>query len=69
MRWAATAACRTEMVNEQYICKVYKLPNESEQDATVGVMIDLLYCRDGIYDIDYLNYDEITVIIDELCTN
>ena len=39
------------------ICKVYKLPNESEQHATVGVMIDLLDCRDGIYDIGYLNYD------------
>ena len=50
--------------NEQYICKVYKLPNESEQVVIVGVMRDLLNCRDGIYDIDYLNYDEITVIID-----
>ena len=38
-------------MNEQSICKVYKLPNESEQDATVGVMRDLLNCRDGIYDI------------------
>ena len=55
-------------INEQSICKVCKLPNGSEQDA-VGVMRDLLNCRDGIYDINYLNYDEITVIIDELCTN
>ena len=56
-------------INEQVICKVYKLPNESEQSATVGVMRDLLNCRDGIYDIDYFSYDEITVIIDELCIN
>ena len=55
-------------MNEQSICKVYTLPNESEQDATVGVMRDLLNCRDGIYDIGYLNYVEITLIIDELCT-
>ena len=34
-------------INEQSICKVCKLPNESEQDA-VGVMRDLLNCRDGI---------------------
>ncbi len=25
-------------IKEQYICKLYKLPNDSEQDATVGVM-------------------------------
>ena len=56
-------------INEQSICKVYKVPHESEQDATVGVMRGLLNCRDSIYDIDYLNYDNITVIIDELCTN
>ena len=55
-------------INEQYICKVYKLPNDSDQNATVGVMRDLLNCRDGIYDIGYLNYVEITLIIDELCT-
>ena len=54
-------------INEQSICKMYKLPNESEQDTTVGVMRDLLNCRDGIYDIAYFNYDDITVIIDELC--
>ena len=56
-------------INEQSIRKVYKLPNESEQDATVVVVRDLLHYRGGIYDIDYLNYDEITLIIDELCTN
>ena len=56
-------------INEQSISKVYKSPNESEQDATVGVMRDLLNCRDDIYDIDYLNCDDITVIIDELCTH
>ena len=55
-------------INEQSICKVCKLPNESEQDA-LGVMRDLLKCRDGIYGIGYLNYDDITLIIDELCTN
>ena len=38
----------------------------SEQYATVGVLIYLIYCRDGINDIDYFNYDDITVIIDEL---
>ena len=26
-------------------------------------------CTDGINDVDYVNYDEITVIIDELYTN
>ena len=31
------------------------------------ILRDLL--RDGISDIDYFNYNEITVIIDELCTN
>ena len=56
-------------INEQSICKVYKLPNTSEQHATVSVMRDSLNCRDGIYEIEYLNYDEITVTIDELCTN
>ena len=56
-------------ISRPYISKVYKLPNESEQDARVGVMRDLLNCRDGIYDIDYVSYDEITVIIHELCTN
>ena len=56
-------------INEQSICKAYKSPSESEQDATVGVKRDLLNCRDGVYDIDYLNYDDITVIIDDLCTN
>ena len=44
-------------INEQSICKVYKLPNDSEQDATIGVMKCLLSCREGIYDIGYLNYD------------
>ena len=38
---------RTLRINDQSICKVYKVPNESEQDATVGVMRDLLNCRDA----------------------
>ena len=29
-------------IDEQALCNVYKLPNESEQDATIGVTIDLL---------------------------
>ena len=33
------------------------------------VLRHLLTCRDGIDDLDYCNYDEITLIIDELCTN
>ena len=35
----------------------------------MGVLRDLINCRVGIYDIDYYNDDEITVIIDELCKN
>ena len=42
---------------------------DNEQYATVGVLRDLINCLDGLYDIYYLNYDDITVIIDELCTN
>ncbi len=56
-------------VNEQYICNVYKMPSDSEQYATVGVLRDLINCRDGINVIDYYNYVDITGIIDELCTN
>ena len=56
-------------VNEQTICNLYKLHNDNEQYATVGVLRDLINCRDGLYDIHYLNYGDITVIIDELCTN
>ena len=41
----------------------------SEQFATVGVLRELINCRDGINVIDYFNHDEITGIIDELCTN
>ena len=56
-------------VNEQSetICNLYKLHNDNEQFlyATVGVLRDLINCRD----IHCLNYDDITVIIDELCTN
>ena len=53
-------------VNGQSICEVYQLHSESEQYATVSVLRDLFNCRD---DIDYFNYDDITVIIDEVCTN
>ena len=56
-------------VNEQTICNLYKSHNDNEQYATVGVLRDLINCRDGLYDIHYFNYDDITAIIDELCTN
>ena len=53
-------------VNEQSICNLHKIHSDS---ATVGVLSDLINCRDGINVIDYYNYDDITGIIDELCTN
>ena len=56
-------------VNELSICNLYKLHNDNEQYATVGVLRDLINCRDGINDLHYFNYDDITVIIDEICTN
>ena len=56
-------------VNEQSICNLYKIHSDSEQYATVGVLRDLINCRDGINVIDYYNYDDITGIIDELFTN
>ena len=57
-------------VNEQSICNLYKLHNDNEQYAIVGVLRELINCRDGINGIHYFNYDDIiTVIIDELCTN
>ena len=56
-------------VNEQAICNLYKIHSDREQFATVGVLRDLINCRDGINGIDYFNHDEITGIIDELCTN
>ena len=43
--------------------------NDNEEYATVGVLRDLINCRDGLYGIHYFNYDDITAIIDELCTN
>ena len=46
----------------QSICELYKLHSDSDQCATVGVLRELLRCKDGINDIDYLTYDE-------LCTN
>ena len=57
-------------VNEQTICNVYKF-NDNEQYATVDVLRDLINCRYGLglYGIHYFNYDDITAIIDELCTN
>ena len=42
--------------------------NDNQQYATVGVLKALINCRDGIHDIHYFNYDDISVIIDELCT-
>ena len=56
-------------VNGQSICNLYKIHSDSEQYATVGVLRDLLNCRDWINVIDYYYYDDITGIIDELCTN
>ena len=56
-------------INGQAICSLYKIHNDSEQFATVGVLRELINCRDGINVIDYFNHDEITGIIDELCTN
>ena len=35
------------------ICKLYKLHSDSEQCATVGVLRELLNCRDGINVIEY----------------
>ena len=55
--------------NEQSICNLYKLHNDNEEYATVGVLLDWINCIDGINDIHYFNYDYITVIIYELCTN
>ena len=52
----------------QTICNFYKFIN-NEQYATVGVLRDLINYRDGLYDIHYFTYDDITAIIDELCTN
>ena len=60
---------RKLLVNEQSICNFYKIHSDSERYATVGVLRDLINCRDGIHVIDYYNYDDITGIIDELCTN
>ena len=51
-------------LNEQSICNLYKIHSDSEQYATVGVLRDLINCRDGINVIDYYNYDDITGIID-----
>ena len=35
----------------------------------VGVLRELLNYRDGINDIEYFTNGEITLIIDEICTN
>ena len=43
-------------VNEQSICNLYKIHSDSEQYATVGVLRDLINCRDGINVMDYLYY-------------
>ena len=48
---------------------MYKIHNDSEQCATVGVLRELINCRYGINVIGYFNHDEKTGIIDELCTN
>ena len=56
-------------INELAICSLYKIHNDSEQFATVGVLRELINCRDGISVIDYFSHDEITGIIDELCSN
>ena len=49
--------------------EVYKLHSDSEQCATVSVSRELLNCRDGINMIEYFDYDEVTLIIEELCTS
>ena len=46
--------------NEQYICNLYQIHSDSEQYATIGVLRDLINCRDGINVIDYYNYGDIT---------
>ena len=43
-------------VNEQSICNLYKIHSDSEKYETVGVLRDLINCRDGINVIDYYNY-------------
>ena len=40
-------------VNEQSVCNLYELHSDNEHYATVGVLIDLINCRDGINDIDF----------------
>ena len=54
--------------NEQSICDLYKLHSHSEQCATVDVLRELLNCRDDINGIEYSTYDEITLIIGEICS-
>ena len=49
--------------------KLTKLQSDSEQCATVGVLRGLLLFSDGVDMIEYFNSDEVTLIIDELCTN
>ena len=53
-------------INEQSVFKLYKLHSDS---ATVGVLRELLNCRDDINTVKYFNYDEVPLIIEELCTH
>ena len=47
-------------INDPSIYEEYKLHRDSEQCATVGVLRELLNCRDSINIIGYFNYDEVT---------
>ena len=60
---------RNMSLNNKSMCKLYKLNNHSEHRATVSVLRELIYCGDGINTVDCLTYDEITLTIEELCTN
>ena len=55
--------------NEQSICDLYKLHSDSEQCVTVDVLRELLNCTDYINGIVYSTYDELTLIIGEICAN
>ena len=56
-------------INEQSICGVYIYIVIVTNMQTVGTVRELFNCRDGVNMIEYLNYDEVTLIIEEVCTN
>ena len=57
------------LINELSICEVYNLHNDSEQCAAVGALRELPNCREGINMIEYVNCDEVSLVIEELFTN